>query len=99
LDWARFLRATARAPRSALAVLRRHDRLLLLALVPVGLGMVLLVNRVVLPSSCGAAPTRNFTYTEFGATPAAALHTMIGNPGNVVHTILNSPVKHKTLHM
>lgn len=98
LDWARFLRATARAPRSAIAVLRRHDRLLLLALVPIGLGMVLLVNRVLLPYF-GGSPTRNFTYTEFGATPTAALHTILGNPGTVFHTILNSPVKHRTLHM
>lgn len=98
LDWARFLRGAARAPRAALAVLRRNDRLLLLALVPIGLGMVLLVNNVLLPYF-GGSPTRNFTYTEFGATPNAALHTMASHPSAVFHTLLNSPVKRRTLHM
>jgi uncharacterized membrane protein len=98
LDWARFLRRGVRAPRTALAVLRRHDRLWALALIPIGLGMVLLVNDVLLPYF-GGSPTRNFTYTEFGATPSAALHTMLHHPATVFHTLLNSPIKHKTLHM
>jgi uncharacterized membrane protein len=98
LDWARFVNRVAHRPRAALEALRRRDRLWLLALVPIGLGMVLLVNDVLLPYF-GGSPTRNFTYTEFGATPSAAIHTMIGHPLDVYHTLLNSPIKHKTLHM
>lgn len=98
LDWARFLRRAVRAPRSALGALRRHDRLLLLALVPIGLGMVLVVNKVLLPYF-GGSPNRNFTYTEFGATPNAALHAVLHHPTILLHTLLNSPIKHRTLHM
>lgn len=98
LDWARFINRGVRKPRAALGALLRRDRLWFLALVPIGLGMVLLVNRVLLPHF-GGSPTRNFTYTEFGATPTAALHTMLGHPGTVLHTLLNSKIKHRTLHM
>jgi uncharacterized membrane protein len=97
-DWLRFARRAVRQPRRALGAALRRDRLWFLALVPVGLGMVLLVNKVLLPHF-GGSPTRNFTYTEFGATPTAALHSMLGHPGTVLHTLLDSPVKKRTLHM
>lgn len=98
LDWLRLVLRAFREPRRAFGAVLRRDRLWFLALVPIGLGMVLLVNDVLLPHF-GGSPTRNFSYTEFGATPTAALHTMLGHPGTVYHTLFNSPVKKKTLHM
>lgn len=98
LDWVRFIGHGTRRPREALGAVLRRDRLWFLALVPIGLGMVLLVNRVLIPHF-GGSPIRNFTYTEFGATPTDALHAMLNHPGTVLHTFLNSPIKHKTLHM
>ena len=97
-DWARLLRRGARRPRELVESLRRRDRLWLLALVPIGLGMVELVNKVLLPDF-GGSPNRNFTYTEFGSTQNAALRAMLADPGTTLGTLVNAHVKIQTLEM
>ena len=98
LDWWRFLRRAVRDRGEVVRILRRGGRLWFLSLVPVGLGMVALVNRVLLPAF-GGSSDRNFTYTQFGATPTAALKTMLGEPGTVLGTLVDSPFKTQTLSM
>jgi uncharacterized membrane protein len=98
-DRARHLRnAVGRNRREAISRLRHSHRVPYLALVPIGLAMVALVNKVLLPEF-GGSSTRNFTYTEFGATPGAALKTMLQEPGTVLGTLVNSPFKTQTLSM
>ncbi len=96
--WGRFLRRAARDRGEVLRALRRSDRLWFLSLVPVGLLMVILVNKALLPAF-GGSSTRNFTYTEFGATPGAAIRAMLGDPGTAIGTLFNSPFKTQTLSM
>ena len=96
--WWGFLRHRVRDRAEVVRVLRRSDRLWFLGLVPVGLAMVALVNRVLLPAF-GGSSTRNFTYTEFGATPGAAAKAMLLDPGNALGTLVNSPFKTQTLSM
>jgi len=67
-------------------------------MVPVGLGTVLLVNRVLLPAFGGSA-NRNFTYNEFGANTGQALSAMAGDPWRVWTTLFDSPLKQQTLSM
>ena len=97
-DWARLLSRAVRRPRLLLETVLRRDRLWFLALVPVGIGMVWLVAQVLLPAA-GGSPNRNFTYTEFGPNQSAAIHAMLGDPGNTLHTLFNSPYKTQTLSM
>lgn len=97
-DWARLLRRAPRRPRLLLDALRRRDRMWLLALVPIGLGMVWLVAQVLVPAA-GGSPNRNFTYTEFGPTQSAAIHAMLADPAHTVHTLIDSQYKRQTLEM
>jgi len=96
--WAGLAGRTVRDWKAPLRAVRRADRPLFLAMVPVGLGMVLLVNRVLLPAF-GGSPNRNFTYTEFGANTGQALSAMAGDPWRVWTTLFDSPLKQQTLSM
>lgn len=97
-QWAGLVRRTAGDRRAPLRALLRRDRWALLALVPLGIGMVELVNNVLLPYF-GGAPARNFTYTEFGATQGQALHAMMSDPSRVLATLNDSPLKRQTIEM
>ena len=96
--WAGLARRTVHDWKAPLRAVRRSDRPLFLAMVPVGLGMVLLVNRVLLPAFGGSA-NRNFTYNEFGANTGQALSAMAGDPWRVWTTLFDSPLKQQTLSM
>ena len=69
-----------------------------LAMIPLGLGMVVLVNAVLLPLF-GGSPTRNFTYGQFGATPGRALLAMATDPALVGQNLLTPTTKLTTLAM
>lgn len=60
-----YLATKDASPGTALRVATRADRRLFLAMIPLGLGAVALVNKVLLPAF-GGSPTRNFTYGQFG---------------------------------
>lgn len=96
--WAGLAHRTVHDWKAPLRGLRRADRPLFLAMVPIGLGMVLLVNRVLLPEF-GGSSTRNFTYNEFGANTGQALRAMAGDPWRVATTLFDSPDKQQTLTM
>jgi uncharacterized membrane protein len=97
-SWGGLARRAVRAPKEFLWTLVRGDRRWFLALAVIGLGMVWLVNRELLPYF-GGSPNRNFTYTEFGRTQNAAVEQMLRYPGTTLGTLVNSPFKTQTLTM
>lgn len=97
-DWYRLLRGAVRERRIPMQALLRADRLWFLALVPVGLGMVELVSSVLIPHF-GGSPQRDFSYTQFGATPPQAIGAMLGDPGRALGTLVDSHFKIQTLQM
>lgn len=98
VDWWRLARRSARDWRAPLRAVRRADRLWFLALVPVGLITLELVNKVFIPYF-GGSPNRDFTYTQFGATEPAAIRAMLADPGMTLGTLINSSEKIQTLLM
>lgn len=96
--WCRLAAAARTSPGAPLRAATRSGRWSYLAMIPIGLGMVALVNAVLLPMF-GGSPTRNFTYSQFGRTPGRAMITMITHPALVGYTIVDPPTKLATLAM
>ncbi len=96
--WGGLIARTVRDWKAPARALRSRDRLLFLAMVPLGLGTVAMVNRVLLPAF-GGSPDRNFTYNEFGSSSGQALSAMLGDPWRVWTTLFDDPLKQQTLSM
>ncbi|MBR7838692.1 DUF2079 domain-containing protein [Actinospica durhamensis] len=93
-----FVLTARESPVAALRVAMRADRRPFLAMIPLGLGAVALVNKVLLPAF-GGSPTRNFTYGQFGNTPEHALIGMLTHPAVVALNLITPTTKLATLCM